>query len=488
VHFHFSTVVWGPWHTGVFLEVNLPSLLAPGNLEAFAARHEVTYRIFTSRADVERIKSTAAFERASKIVPFEFIECPVEDTDDPIGTHHLLWRRSIIEAEDAGAMVLFVPPDVIWANGSFGHVAELAARGKRAIFITYMRVIAETCVPETRRRHLSADGAVLDASADELTTLLMEHIHPLTLTYLHDSPNFPIHPEFILWSVPGEGFLMRVLVREMFCYDPALIDLNQQALPAHPIDPELIHYINDSDDLFSLSLAPLKKDVEWYADRRPLSTLRLASWWLTYDSPANDIVVAHRFYMHVGPRTPSKWRPVELQSDALIRRTIGTREILRTIGALADDFSYARQVLSLALAATKLPWMISRTVPVTLLLPTNTAVLRWIFEGGEDLLREPRGSKLVRLILGHVVIGRVPQAGDAVLTTVGGGKRRLTWRGERPFIDGVEAHPGGFAVGQDWSYGSDAWGMAIEAVLPPATASLVPLLSENAEPAAALTE
>ena len=73
--FHFSTAVWGPWHTGAFLTVNLPSLLAPANLPAFAAAHKVVYRIFTSAAEARQIAASAAFQRARELVEFEFVEC-----------------------------------------------------------------------------------------------------------------------------------------------------------------------------------------------------------------------------------------------------------------------------------------------------------------------------------------------------------------------------------------------------------------------------
>jgi hypothetical protein len=483
VDFHFSTVVWGKWHSGVFLDVNLPSLLAPDNLAAFAERHNVLYRIFTSANDVKRIKSTKAFEQASQIVQFEFIECAVENTTNPIGMHHELWRRSITDAEKAGAMVLFVPPDVIWANGCMRHVAELAAAGKRAIFMTYMRVVSETCVPAAMERYLSQDGAVLNASSRELVSLMMDHIHPLTLTYLRDSPNFPIHPEFILWSVPGEGFLMRVLVREMFAYDPALVDLNQQALPAHPIDPEILHYINDSDDLFALSLAPLTKDIEWYAEYRRYDPLKIGSWWLTYDSPANDSVALCPFYVHAGPRDEARWRRVEMESDVLIQGAIGTREVLRIIGALADDtYRYLRQVLSLALMSTHLSRMVRVAGPITLFLPTNDAMLRWMFEEGAALIDAPRGRKLVDLILDHVIFGPLPLAErkDAVLNTAGGRTRRLTWVGDEPAIDGVALLVPPKPLGRDWSYRSDVWGIAVGSVLPPAR-SVLPAVAVGGE-------
>ena len=140
------------------------SLLASDNLAAFAAHHRVTYRIFTSRRDAFSIMASPAFQRAREIVPFELIEYPVEDTDNPIGMHHFLWRRSIMEARQAGAMILFVPPDVAWSNGSFRHLSDVALQGKKAIFITDVRVVSETCIPELRRRHLSQDGAVLTRS------------------------------------------------------------------------------------------------------------------------------------------------------------------------------------------------------------------------------------------------------------------------------------------------------------------------------------
>ena len=136
MRFYFTTVVWGGWHTSIFLDVNLPSLMAPGNLPAFCALHDVTYRIFTSSKDVKRIKSSAAFQAAAKLVKFEIVELPLENTADPIAMHHLLWRRSISEAREAGYMVLFVPPDVAWSDGAFRHVGELVDRGKRAVFIT----------------------------------------------------------------------------------------------------------------------------------------------------------------------------------------------------------------------------------------------------------------------------------------------------------------------------------------------------------------
>ncbi len=466
--FHFSTAVWGPWHTSVFLEVNLPSLLASGNLEAFARRHKVVYRIQTSREDAASIEASPAYQRARQIVDCEIVARAIHRTVDPIGMHHMLWRQAIDGARRAGAMVLLIPPDVIWSNGAFGHIADLAAAGNRAIFMTYVRVVSETAVPAVRQTFQDPSTGVIDATSRALVDLAMRHIHPLTLTYVRDSPNFPIHPEFILWPVAEEGYLMRVLVREMFAYDPGYLGLNEQALPAHRPNPADVHYITDSDDLFSLSLAPLTKDVEWYAKPQRLDTLSLGAWWLRYDSPANDLSATQYFYIHPGERTPEKWRAAELQSDALIKRVAGTREVLRLLSALrANDLAYAEQVLAMALVETRLSRVVgSLGTSATILLPDAAATYRWLFDEEHGLSEQATGHELMRRSLDHVIAGPLDlvPGKPAVFRTPLGGERRLTWQGEVPLIDEIELRQPGFALGRYWCY-------PLAGVLPPAVGS-----------------
>ena len=465
--FHFSTVVWGPWHTGVFLDVNLTSLLAPENLAAFARKHDVRYRIFTSKNDVARIEATKAFQLASKIVRFELIGLDIDRSIDPIAMHHILWRRGIDDARKAGAMILLIPPDVVWSNGAFGHIADIAALGKKAIFMTYMRVVSETAVPEVKRLFQDPATSVVNAPSRPLVELCMRHLHPLALTYVRDCPNFPVHPELILWPIEGEGYLMRSLVREMFAYDPRHFDLNAQALLAHRPNPADVHYITDSDDLFSLSLTPLMKDIEWFAKPGRLDPLRLGAWWLRYDSPANDIVADHHFHVHTRGHAGMQWRRAELQSDVLIQRLMGTREVLRILSGLAkqgrDDIE---QILATALIEARLARWCRRDGPITILLPHKSVIRRWAAEEAPHLAKRGARRRLLRLVLDHVLVGHLPfEPGvEASLPTPVGGWRKLTWKGQTPQIDDVQIAPRGQVV-------SGVWCFPLEAELPPSKTS-----------------
>jgi hypothetical protein len=453
--FHFSTVVWGPWHTGVFLDVNLTSLLAPGNLAAFAQKHDVRYRIFTSKDDVKRIEATKAFQLASSIMGFELIGLDIDRSIDPIAMHHILWRRSIDDARKAGAMILLIPPDVVWSNGAFGHIADVAALGKKAIFMTYMRVVSETAEPEVKRLFQDPSTSVVDAPSRPLVELCMRHLHPLALTYVRDCPNFPVHPELILWPVEGEGYLMRSLVREMFAYDPRHFDLNTQALLAHRPSPADVHYITDSDDLFSLSLTPLMKDIEWFAKPGPLDPLRLGAWWLRYDSPANDIVADHHFHVHTGGHDGPKWRRAELQSDILIRRLMGTREVLRILSGLAQQGrADIEQILAMALIEAKLARWCRKDGLITILLPHRSVTRRWVADEGPHLAKRGARRRLLRLILDHVLVGHLSlEPGvEVTLPTPIGGWRKLTWNGQSPQIDGVPIATPGLVMGSTWCF------------------------------------
>jgi Fasciclin domain len=466
VQFHFSTVVWGPSHTSVFVDLNLPSLLAPNNLPAFVARHKVLYRIFTSSADVERISASPAFRRAQQFATFEFIEAIKEHPAQPIARHHELWRQSAATAGAKGAMVLFIAPDVVWSNGSLRHVGEIVEKGKRVIFMSHLRVTEESCLPILRKLNGGPQHPVIDMSSRDMVALALRHIHPLAITYLRGSRNFPVHPEFILWPVGSEGLLMRVLVRELFAYDPALIDLNEQSLVAHALDPQVTHVIADSDDVFSLSLTPGLQDVEWYMKPQPLEPMKIASWWLSYDSPVNDMVVARHFRIHSGSRTPALWRAAERQSDILIQKLAGLREVLRVLIAMGyPEASQARRVVALALGTTRLGQMVrGPRRRLTLLLPNNRAVVRWLISGGDDILRPERRRALVDLILDHVIEEdpSFKPNSHGTVTTLGGRRRKLARVDDALQIDGVRVQEPALDVGPHRAY-------VVDAVLPRAT-------------------
>ena len=92
----------------------------------------------------------------------------------------------------------------------------------------------------------------------------------------------------ILWPIEGDGFLLRLLARELFCFEPGRYALNAQSLLAQMPPDDEIHVFRDSREFLGVSFTPLWKDMEWYLARRQLDPLFVGRWWIEYDSPMND--------------------------------------------------------------------------------------------------------------------------------------------------------------------------------------------------------
>ncbi len=406
MHCHLVTVVWGTWHVDQYLNVNLPTLIASDNLPVFAKGGNVVYRIFTTEADRATLRAAPAFKTLESLLPVRFEIVAPSTVADPIEMHHRLWSKAIEEAGRAGCMVLFIPPDVIWSNGAFAHTGEVLDRGAKAMFMTYLRVISETSVPEVLRSAHRETDAGLALSPRELMEIGVRHVHPLMLVYLRDSKHFPIHPEFLMWTVPGEGVLLRLLARELFAFDPNRVKLSPQALPERITDWSEIHLVTDSDELFALSLAPLWKDTDWYLERSKFDPLEVARWWLIYDSPVNDYLVQRPLRFHTGIEREDLWRRAERASAFCVQQLRATREIVRVSRELAHiGCQHAATLASVAAAKT---WFVRRTMarlPLTIFAPSDEAIAGLSAGTLDDLLRPRHREKLVRLLRRHIVAG-----------------------------------------------------------------------------------
>ena len=88
----------------------------------------------------------------------------------------------------------------------------------------------------------------------ELMRLAIAHIHPLMAAYDRAATHFPIHPEMILWPIEGDGFLLRLLARELFCFEPGRYPLNAQSLLAQMPPDNEIHVFRDSREFLRRQL------------------------------------------------------------------------------------------------------------------------------------------------------------------------------------------------------------------------------------------
>jgi len=422
----FVTVIWGQWHRGMFLNANLPTMLAPGNLPALAAGIDCEYFVYTTAKDAAEIEGDPAFERLQALLPVTLKLFTTSKTKHPIKLHHDIWRRAMGHARQRGAFILFMPPDVAWADGSFAGLRAALEAGKRAIFMTYPRVLSETFVPAMTERFPPRADRSVAIPAPEMMGLAITHLHPMMAAYSRTSSHFPIHPEFILWPIKGDGFLLRLLARELFCFEPGRYPLNAESLLAVRPPAEEIHVFGDSRQFLGVSFTPLLKDADWYLRSRPLEPLSIGRWWMHYDSPSNDFISTFDLRFTCGTADETRWREAERQAKSLLMHLRSAREFLRIEAALRrTGLWHAAAFLTSALSLHGLARRWAHRGPFIVLAPTDKALKR---AGFADKLAEVKSAtEALRMIEAHVAVLPASALGSEVsdLITLAGRRFRL---------------------------------------------------------------
>jgi hypothetical protein len=404
------TAVWGDWHIRQLLELNLPTLMADGNLPNLARRHAVSYRIFTRKADMESLAGSPVIEHLRSLMPIELFTLPDDILKNPIAAHHHAWDEATQAAQADDSFVLYLPPDVAWSDQSFAHLADLLAAGRQAIFMTYLRAESSSFTAAMRARR-PIEGYALPISGRELVALALDCLHPLMGASLRTSSRLPRHPEMLFWAIPGEGLSLRVLAREMFLFNPRRISLNAASLIGNEIDPSEIQFVSDSDQLFAVSLAELGKDVDWHMKLRAADPVEIGRWWLNYDSPANDMLASHKIRWHFNPSTEAEWRQRERAGDLFVRRCGVVREGLR-LRAIAQEMgcSKAAQLIAFAAHWGILEHVVRGNGVTTILMPVNAAFTKLPDGFFEHLLTQASGKDLTRFLRAHCIVASRPRA------------------------------------------------------------------------------
>jgi hypothetical protein len=370
----FVTVLWGDWHRNAFLQANLPTMLSSGNLPALAAGVDCEYLIYTTSKDALQITRDHGFERLRSLVPVSLKLFTPSKAKNIFALQHEIWRAATEHARRSGAFILLMPPDVAWADGSFARLRAALEAGKHAIFMTYPRVVSESMMPALAERFPRNASEAMVIPPQDMMALAITHIHPLMAAYDRTATHFSVHPEMVLWPIEGDGFLVRLLARELFCFEPGRYPLNAQSLLARTPPADEIHVFSDSREFLGVSFTPLWKDMEWYLAPRRFDPLFVGRWWIDYDSPMNDQISTFNLRFTCGTADEAPWLLAQSRADVLLAHLRSTREFVRVLTTLTwMGHSRTAAFLASALRVHGLARRWPRRGPFVILAPTDKA-------------------------------------------------------------------------------------------------------------------
>jgi hypothetical protein len=423
----FVTVLWGEWHRGMFLNANLATMLAAGNLPAFAAGIDCEYLIYTTAKDAREMTRNGGFQRLRSLVSLSINLFNPSKTKHPIDLQQRIWRAATEQARRRGAFIVLMPPDVAWADGSFAQLRAALEGGKTVTFMAYPRVVSETIVPAIAKSFPPNTDQSVSIPARDMMALAVAHIHPLMAAHSRFSSHFSVHPELVIWPVESDGFLLRLLARELFCFEPGRYPLNSQSLLAGLPPVEEIQIFRDSRKFLGISLTPLWKDMEWYLKHRQLDPLFVGRWWITYDSPINDYISVFNLRFTCDTGSELNWRRAEQQAANLLTHLRFAREFVRVLMKLQQmGLTRAAAFLASALRVQGLARRWVHRGPFVILAPSDDA-----FETAE-FHRVPgdglSAAEARAMIEAHIAVVRSPELINDMseLTTLAGHTFLLT--------------------------------------------------------------
>jgi hypothetical protein len=290
--FYFIVVLWGERFRDYFLDLCLPTLLAPGNLPALATRQRSKFLICTRPDDWTAMQASPVFRLLERYVDPVYLEIPsCPPGVSPCVHMGIGHRRTCQMAYDAMAYPFVLQPDTIFSNGMIARLQELASQGVELALVPALRFAEEPLFDHLQELGISPRGrkgvaAPITLSSRQIVHMALASMHSETKTYEWDAPYFHATPYAAWWRVPGEDGIV------VHCMSWAASLLDFAAVPTHDTstfdnwtidgdyiyknlgDIKRIHLVLDSDEMFIASWAPLA-DKAYDLTPQPLLGKRL---------------------------------------------------------------------------------------------------------------------------------------------------------------------------------------------------------------------
>ena len=331
INLRFVNVVWGDAYTDTFVNVCLPSTLSAGNLGYVSSRSRSSYRIYTTARDAEKIVQSTSGKHLARLVNLEIIrvDTPLPIEDPAAGTtsmqkYHAMsfcHTHFIKTAGSDGSAMVFLSPDLFWADGSFRRLLDVAQSGKRLLMMGALRLAKESFVATLQQNH-TRNGQLQPIGKRDLVGLALNHLHPETESLVWDSGATNAWPSLLLWKAQQEGLMLRAFHLHPLMVRPSRRDV----FPKVTIDddyiahacpnPEDEYIVTDSDDMVAFELSRRSSRSELISAGSYVAA-NLAQWARAHANPKHRRFVRSRIRLHTGDLSPA-WAATEQQSDQMI--------------------------------------------------------------------------------------------------------------------------------------------------------------------------
>jgi hypothetical protein len=254
--------VWGERATRDFLELSLPSLLAPGNVPGLSKFARCTFVLMAPARDADVIERSPlwALLQACCAVRVQPIDDLISRSSSTVLT--LAYASAIRGAGQRALDTCFVllVADYVMADGSLGVVVARIVGGASGVLAGNFQVEREAVLPRLERR--KNDAGVLAMASRSLVELSFTALHRTTLANIMNECEW-LQPDMnrLFWRVDERCMLGRFFLMHMIAIRPEITDFVIAAPSDYSFIPELcpsgnVVHMTDSDDYFVIECQP----------------------------------------------------------------------------------------------------------------------------------------------------------------------------------------------------------------------------------------
>lgn len=252
----FLVPLWGTPFIGQFLQISLPTLLAPGNLPAIAKALPSKFVFLTNTDGADILSDHPAIHYLREICEVEFSIIDDLITGDNYSTTITLAYARAVRA--AGAKMsdtcfFFLISDYIMADGSLSNVLARVQVGYSGVVAGNFQVTEEYASQSFFEIFDVGEPAIV-FNARELMRWAINFLHPMTLANM---VNFPLchseHSNRLFWHVDESTLIGRFYLMHMICIRPEVTKFEIGSSCDYSFIPEMcpsrnVHVMTDSDE------------------------------------------------------------------------------------------------------------------------------------------------------------------------------------------------------------------------------------------------
>ncbi|MDB5552939.1 MAG: hypothetical protein JWL86_2923 [Rhizobium sp.] len=274
--FTLSATVWGDVYVRNFMNFNVRSMLAPGNIPALAKIGACKMFIVTDEAGREAIQTHPVYQQTLEYLDWEFSLVPSEVIAEIVSPemaslfyvlYGMLDHTGIFFAQGSGSNLFMIPVDAIVADGSLSNMANYRKDGFECCGGGNIVANTETFLPALEEKFFGK--ASIAISTEDLASLAVEHAHHYFVSQVISAENvdFGKHARELFWPVPGGVEIHSCFIHPLFVAAPAVArykrkhyaNVDYGMIPRIFSEPDRIKIISNTDEAYINNFASAKR-------------------------------------------------------------------------------------------------------------------------------------------------------------------------------------------------------------------------------------